>query len=143
MKRMILENRPVLRMAGILFLALLSACATVAPTEDEIIAERVQARWDALLAHDYATAYTYYSPAFRSQATATDLEIMIRMRRVKWVGAKYRSHTCDGDLCTVVIDLSYQLANPVPGVPSWGNVDRAKEQWIRVDGQWWFVPPKD
>lgn len=137
------EPRPILAAMGVLLLALLSACATVAPNQDDIIAERAKARWDALEERDYAKAYAYYSPAFRSKNTATDLEIKLRMQRVKWLGANYVSHSCSGDVCTVEIDLKYQMAKPVPGVDSWGGVDRIKEQWIKVDGQWWYVPPKD
>lgn len=143
MKMTKLDTRPVFAAAGILLLALLSACATVAPTQDEIIAERAQARWDALEAKDFAKAYSYYSPAYRSKSTAVDLEIKVRMQRVKWLGAKYVNHTCSGDVCTVEVDLRYQVAKPVPGVSSWGSVNRIEEQWIKVDGQWWFVPPKD
>ncbi len=143
MKMTNLETRPVFAAMGAILLALLSACATVAPTQDEIVAERAQARWDALEARDYAKAYTYYSPAFRSRSTAVDLEIKLRMQRVKWLGADYVGQSCSGDVCTVEIDLKYQVAKPVPGVDSWGGVDRIREQWIKVDGQWWYVPPKD
>jgi hypothetical protein len=143
MKMTKIKIQPVRATMGVLLLALVSACATVAPTQDEIIAERVQARWDALIARDYAKAYSYYSPAYRSRSTAVDLEIKLRMQRVKWIGAKYVSHSCSGDVCTVDVDLKYQMAKPVPGVSSWGSVNRIQEQWIKVDGQWWFVPPKD
>ena len=143
MKMTKIDSRPVRTAMGAILLALLSACATVAPTQDDIIAERAQARWDALEARDYAKAYSYYSPAYRSRSTAVDLEIKVRMQRVKWLGAKYVSHSCSGDVCTVDVDLKYQMAKPVPGVDSWGSVDRIQEQWIKVDGQWWFVPPKD
>lgn len=143
MRKIRFETRPVLVAGLTLLLAMLSACATVAPTQDDIIAQRAQARWDALLARDYAKAYSYYSPGFRARASATDLEIKLRMQRVKWTAAKYESHSCDGDVCTVNIKLNYAVASPVPGVDSWGGIDHPKEQWIKVDGKWWYVPPKD
>jgi len=142
MKNFRFATGPVFAAGLTLLLALLSACATVAPTQDEIIAQRAQARWDALLARDYAKAYSYYSPGFRAEATATDLEIKVRMQRVKWEDAKYQGHRCEADICTVNVKLYYQVAQPVPGVSSWAGFDQTQEQWVKIGGEWWFVPPK-
>ena len=132
----------VVAITGAVVLALLAGCATVAPapTTDDIIAERAQARWDALLARDYATAYSYYSPGFRSRASATDLEIKIRLQRVRWTAAKYRDHTCTGDTCTVRVDVTYEVNAPVPGVSVWKGVQLIEEHWVRTSGEWWYVP---
>ena len=144
MKNLTLATRLRLALAGAFLLGLLSACASVAPkTQDDILAERVQARWDAVLASDYATAYTYYSPGYRARASATDLEIKLRMQRVKWISARYLDNNCAGEICTVNVDIDYRVSSPVPGVDAWNGFDRAKEQWVRIDGEWWFVPPKD
>jgi hypothetical protein len=130
--------------AGAMVIALVAGCASVAPapTVDEIIAERAQARWDALLARDYATAYSYYSPGFRSKASVTDLEIKVRMQRIRWTGAKYLDHTCTGDVCTVRVNVNYAVQAPVPGVSIWESVQKVEEQWIRTGGEWWYVPAK-
>jgi hypothetical protein len=132
----------VAAIAGAMVFALLAGCATVAPapTADDIVAERAQARWDALLARDYATAYSYYSPGFRSRVSVVDLEIKIRLQRVRWTGAKYRDHTCTGDTCTVRVDVNYEVSAPVPGVSVWKSVQLIEEQWLRTGGEWWYVP---
>lgn len=129
--------------AGFLLFALLSGCATAPQTNDEIIAERAQARWDAVLARDYATAYTYYSPGFRSSRSVSDLEINMRLQRIRWTRATYKDHSCTGDSCTVTVDLAYQVGSPVPGVDTWKGIDRIDEQWVRTGGEWWYIPPKN
>jgi hypothetical protein len=126
-----------------LLLAALAGCAAAPPTTGEVIAERAQARWDSLLAKDYATAYSYYSPGFRSRVSIADLEIKVRLQRVRWTGAKYRDHSCTGDVCTVRIDLTYQVGAPVPGVNTWAGFDLIEEQWLKTGGEWWYIPPKD
>jgi hypothetical protein len=120
---------------------LLSACATTAtaPPED-IVKQRAQERWDALLSKDYATAYSYYSPGYRSTTSATDFEIGIRLRRVRWTSAEYLDHNCDESTCTVRFQLGYQVHSPVPGVDVWNGFDTIDDQWIKTGGEWWYFP---
>lgn len=128
--------------ACFLLFALLSGCATAPQTNDEIVAERVQARWDAVLARDYETAYSFYSPGFRSTRSVADLEINLRLQRVRWTNAAYRDLSCTGDSCTVRVDLTYKVGSPVPGVDTWNGFDLIEEQWVRTGGEWWYIPPK-
>jgi hypothetical protein len=141
-----MKNHPLMTraaaIAASLVFAVLAGCATAPPSTDEIIAERAQARWDALLSRDYAAAYAYYSPGYRSTTSVTDLEIKLRLQRVRWTNAKYRDHSCDGDACTVRVDLTYQVSAPVPGVDSWKGFDLIEETWVRTGGEWWYIPPK-
>ena len=133
--------RAALIAAPLLFAAL-TGCATVAPTMDNIVAERAQARWDAILSRDYATAYSYYSPGFRAKFSATDLEIKVRLQKVRWTSAKVKDQTCDGDTCTVRVNITYQVGAPVPGVDTWNGFDLLEEQWVKTGGDWWYIPPK-
>lgn len=140
------NNHRSLARAAVIAVALpfvaLTGCATVAPTADNIVAERAQARWDAVLAKDYATAYTYYSPGFRAKVSQTDLEIKLRLQRVRWTTAKVKDQTCAGEACTVRVDITYQVGAPVPGVSTWSGFDLIEEQWVKTGGDWWYVPPK-
>ena len=80
-------------LAGLVF----AGCAsqgTAPESKQESIAQRAQSRWDALLAGDFETAYSYYSPGYRSTASVADLEIAIRLRRVRWTSAEYQDHSC-------------------------------------------------
>lgn len=120
---------------------ILSACAA-APSVEKDIEIRAQARWDALLAKDYATAYSYHSPGYRSSTSVVDFEIAQRVRRVVWTGAKVEGSSCSGDVCTVNTLTSYRVIRPVPGMTKWENDSVTPEKWVRTNGQWWFVPAK-
>lgn len=128
---------PVL--AILLLAALLSACATTsAPARDKIVAERAQARWDALLAGDYEAAWAYASPGYRSANTAVDFEIAFRLRRVEYRSAEYQEHSCEEDVCTVKLRVGYRLDRPLVGVPEWESEGVVEEQWIKSGGEWWY-----
>ncbi len=58
----------------VLALLMLSACATT-PQESESPVDRAQLRWDSIFARDYDTAYSLYSPGYRSTKSSTDFEI--------------------------------------------------------------------
>ena len=120
-------------------LVLLSACATTPPAETPLEA-RAQARWDALLAGDYASAYSYYSPGYRSSNSPVDFEISLRTRRIAWSSADVQGSECKADACTVDVKVGYRIGAPVPGITKWENFSQLKERWVRTDGQWWFLP---
>ena len=130
---------------GLILLAamLLSACATTSSVSpEEIVKERAQARWDALLTGDFATAYSYLSPGYRSANTVVDYEIGIRVRKVQYRTAEYQGHSCEKNLCTVHFKVGYRVARPVPGMDNWESYSTVSEQWIESNGEWWFLPQK-
>lgn len=134
--------RLVFLIGMLLLLALITACAASAPTRDEIIAERAQARWDALLAGDFESAYAFLTPGVRSTMTATDMEIEFRLRRVQYLSAEYLDHGCADQVCTVKIRVGFRVAKPVVGMKEWESESTAEEQWILSGGQWWYLPEK-
>ncbi len=123
----------------LLLLMLLSACATT-PSPDEIVKQKAEARWAALLSRDYASAYSYYSPGYRSTASVTDFEIGIRLRRVRWTTAEYLKHNCDENTCSVSFRVGYRVGSPVPGVDTWNGYDLITDQWVKTGGEWWYLP---
>ena len=125
-----------------LCLPLLAACASTPAARDKLIEQRAQARWDALLARDYETAYSYLSPGYRSTTSVTDFEIGVRARRVQYISAEYRSHSCEEAVCTVQIMVGYRVVRPVVGLPEWKSTSLVEERWINSDGGWWFLPEK-
>lgn len=129
--------------AILLLAVLLSACATdPVAHRDAVVAERAQARWDALLAKEFATAYGYAAPGYRSATTATDFEIEFRSRRMTYDSAEYRSHRCEEKVCTVSMWVAYTVPRPAQGVPEWKSQSMIEERWIEIGGEWWFSPDK-
>jgi len=123
----------------VLLASLASACATT-PAAPSDIKQLAQKRWDALLAGDYDTAYSLYSPGYRSSHSRVDFEIFIRTRSVRWSTAEVQESSCNADVCKVVTRVGYSVAGAVPGVPEWKNKKRLEETWVHTAGEWWYLP---
>ena len=123
-----------------LALALAACAGTQTQPADAVVAERAQARWDALLAGDYDTAYALYSPGYRSGISRTDFEIQYRLRKVRWKTAEYQSHECADNACTVHFMMTYTVNSPVPGLKKYKGRSRVEESWVHTRGNWWYVP---
>lgn len=119
-----------------------AACAATPAGPEDTLVQRAQARWDAILARDYDTAYALYSPGYRSATSRTDFEIEIRSHRISWTSATYREHACEGRVCTVTFDIEYTAPRPVPGVNKWEGKGTVEDTWIQSSGEWWYVPPE-
>jgi hypothetical protein len=118
---------------------LASSCATTQPAKTDI-KQRAQARWDAVMAGDYDTAYGFYTPGYRSSHTRVDFEIEMRVRRIEWTSAEVQESSCEADVCTVVTRVGYMVKRAVPGVPVWNSKKNLEEKWVRTQGTWWFLP---
>lgn len=119
---------------------LLSACASTGSAKKNPVEDRAQQRWDALLALDYDTAYSLYSPGYRSANSRVDFEISQRTRKVAVLAAKVESSDCTADACTVTTIVQYQVGSPIPGVNKWESSSKLLERWVRTEGKWWYVP---
>ena len=96
----------------------------------QIVVERAQQRWNALLKRDSDGAYQFISPAGRSVMTMENYRP--RVNSGFWRGAKVKEASCAVETCevTVLVDLfveGVKFTNPV------------KETWILEAGKWWFV----
>jgi len=135
--------------AGTLGLALaavftLAACATTgqkSSAKDPVV-ERAEGRWAALLADDLETAYSFYSPDYRSTTSLIDFGVSMRLRKVTWTGATYREHQCEDDRCTVIFVTDYRVRKPVPGLDEYNGKSEDRETWVKTGGEWWYVPNK-
>jgi hypothetical protein len=130
---------------GVLFIA---GCQQPAEEQAELtdaqrqaLQNRVEARWQARIAHDWGKAWEYSSPAYR--------EVFPKHLYVK----KF-SYTADWELTGIEVthyDPSAAVASVVVGVMSrptkltsaaakaLGAMPRElHERWILVDGEWWF-----
>ncbi|MBT8058173.1 MAG: hypothetical protein KJO33_01180 [Gammaproteobacteria bacterium] len=123
---------------------LLAACAAAPskPTDADPFPERAEARWEALLAGDLETAYSYLSPGYRSTVSIVDWGISQRTRKVNWTSADYVSHDCDEMRCTVIFSAGFTVQAPVPGMDQFDSKQRVEETWIKTEGEWWYLPKK-
>jgi hypothetical protein len=121
--------------------ALLSGCSGHigdTATPEEIVAQRAQARWDAIIAGDWETAYSFASPAYRSLVDADGFRR--RQGGQTWVlGTTVRKVECEVDTCEAVVRLKFN-----PPMPQFGTELETdyKERWVLDDSTWWlFLTP--
>ncbi|HET7844147.1 MAG TPA: hypothetical protein VFL14_08355 [Xanthomonadales bacterium] len=148
-----MTNRP-LRLLVLAAALALSACATkpreAVPSQDvappppfpEDVSERAQERWQLLVAKNGKRAYDLLSPGVRSGMTREQYAGAVTHRPVTWLGAKVTGRKCDGDSCTVMVQLRYKAEIPQSSAGPIESVAYLEERWIRVDGEWFLVPEK-
>ena len=125
------------RWLGIVALAtLLQACATLAPpaNPEDIVRDRAKSRWDARLAGDLETAYSYASPAYRSAFDVNAFGEMYGRGLAHWTSAEVRSVTCRETVCDVVMFITYTTPVQKGRVLS----STLNERWVLEDDQWWI-----
>ena len=107
--------------------------------------ERSQARWDALVAGDWATAYRYLSPGARTAMSEEDYAVQMRQRTINWIAADARDASCSEDegVCEVKVAVNYSVNRGVPGLKKAVELQReVAERWVYADGAWYFVPDR-
>lgn len=122
--------------------ALLAACAgTGGPVPAEVsVEERAQERWDHVVARDFESAWQLYAPGFRNANDQRDFSRDMARRPVRWLGAAVQAADCEGDRCKVSVAVTYQAVGAPAGQRRIRMTRTLEETWIRLDGQWWFVP---
>lgn len=113
----------------------IAGCATTGPmsgrSDKEVVAERAQKRWDALVKNDFGEAYRYISPAGRE--VVTEQAYAAQFKRDFWKSAKVQKVECGApDVCDVAVMIAYEFGglNMQTGV---------SEKWIKQNSTWWFV----
>ncbi len=126
--------RPSLLAAGCA-IALLAGCASLTPkTPEQVVAERSQARWSALIKRDFAAGHVYYQPAFRAAFKPDDVLAVDGPPRAHAVRVHHVE--CQPERCTARVVFTIK----VPGSrrEAW-DVDTVRDEtWVRQDGQWWY-----
>ena len=139
-----------LAITALCFAAVLSGCASSGPRQTadgaateggvpESLQQRAQERWQLLVAGEPDKAYEFLSPGYRSTVTKQDYGRKAHQSRIKWTAARWRDgHCAQDDACSVRMEVQYAVSMPSAGdVPSQTLLT---ESWLKVDGQWYFLP---
>lgn len=117
-----------------------AGCATT-PKEPASLDERVQAKWDLLVKGDYDGAYEYYSPGYRSVNSLASFRRAMTSRTIPWLDARLQeSGPCEPNTCGAVVELDYRVQPRVPGAPPFESTKIVRENWIRSQNRWYYVP---
>ena len=114
----------------------LAGCASLQPkTPEQIVTERVEARWAALIKGDFDKAWEYTQPGFKVVVRQADYRKRFGAAG-QWKGVQVHAVTCEAERCSARIRLSSTVTTPqFKGMDITGYID---ETWVREDGQWWF-----
>jgi hypothetical protein len=131
---------PRLVLAAALALVAAGCGEQTPPGPEDVVAERAQARWDALVGEEFERAWEYYTPGFREQLPAGDFALDMSRRPIDWVGAEVMGVDCAADdpTCTVRVRVEYKAPLPVPGATDVRSESGTEETWVQLDGQWWY-----
>jgi hypothetical protein len=104
---------------------------------DALIADRVLARWNALISGQFNVAYKYLSPG--TQLVTTFDQYRAGIRAGNWKSVSIDSVKCESkEICHAnVIVVTNQV---VRGAGVRLHTSTIIEKWIEIEGEWWFVP---
>lgn len=118
----------------------LAACAGMAgvtadaPKEkkEALVAERAQARWNALIDKDFSGAYGYLTPATRQLVTVEEYKANFG-GELRYTAARVEKVTCEAEACKVQMMVTYDH-RLMKGITT-----AIEESWILDKGQFWYV----
>ena len=128
--------------------ALLAACGASTPerpgsklTPEEAVAQRAKERWEAIIARDYRPAYDRLTPGTRATTTYEAYRQRLLGAALRWTSAEVQSVECnEPDVCRAEVYITYMLRGGQPGLGEIEGYNPVFEQWIRSDGQWYYLP---
>jgi hypothetical protein len=126
--------------AAVLLAGAILGCATGAGKPDDVVRQRADQVWKALIASDFEKSYEYMPPSYRA---VTPLQ---RYKNgfggaIKWVGAEVVSVKCDTEdkcIAHMKVEARTVLRGFRKDMPP--LVNYFDETWVREDGQWWLFP---
>lgn len=126
---------PAVGMAGLVLA--LSGCAGLfgpPPTAEQIVRQRAEARWQALVAQDWETAYSFATPAYRSAIDLAGFRARHQGGAAKWKGVKPATADCKEASCDVNVTIVFEPTMQ----KGFGELSTTiNEKWLLEDGQWW------
>jgi hypothetical protein len=120
-------------LAGLLVAVAVASCAAITPrTAEEVVKERAQARWDALVKGDVGTAYTFLSPGSRAVLSSENYATSIRVGF--WKSAVVDKVACEAQqqTCEAHVTIEYEFRAKRIKTP-------LREAWIREGTDWWYL----
>ena len=107
----------------------------------EALEIRVEERWQARIAHDWAQAWEYTSPAYR-KVFPKQLYVKKFSYTANWelTGLEVINYDPSAAVASVVVRvMSMPTKQTSAAARALGPMPRElREKWILVDGEWWF-----
>lgn len=133
---MTVQSRRLLLLTTVIAGALLSGCASLLTKPEEAVAQRANARWQALLKGDMEKAYSFNTPGYRAVVNAQAFRARTGIAG-RWHAAEVVRVECDRpDRCKAVIRLEFSAL--IGGRSTDRISTHFDETWLLEDGTWWI-----
>ncbi len=132
------KNRSFMKWTALLSVMMLVGCQQ---TED--LQSSVESRWLAIIEQDFESAYEYFSPGHKETETAEafSLRMLTAQMNMKWTKGEFVSANCvEETICEVKIKLDYEYSFSKRSLGGVAVNTEVSENWIQVEGKWYFVP---
>lgn len=125
----------------------LPGCATRPPefseawqqAQHDVLKQRAEARWAALIDGDFDRAYMFTTPEYRSVVSAQQYRGKYG-RVVDWRVAHVKEVSYDDPaVATVAVELAYRVALPGTGGKVVETQSLLSEKWIYKHREWWYT----
>lgn len=135
-----MQKKPVKLGALLLILLIMNGCATfVERKPEDVVRQRAEERWAALIDGRLETAYTYETPEYKELYTFSEFRKKIRGVG-SWQKVSIENITCEENKCGVTVRIHVRM-RPSLGFEVIETNGLAKENWIYhgASGQWHHV----
>ena len=110
------------------------------PEKADALTQRVEARWQALVARDFRAAYEFETPNYRSVFTPAMYEKRFSYG-VEWelTGVDIIHYDARAAVASVVARVMSRSTKPTSAASkALGALPvRFREKWLLIDGEWW------
>jgi len=126
---------------------LLGACSqqatrTAADSAEAIVEQRAKARWNLVLQKQYMDAYQYLTPGYRATTPIDIYSVTMRRSAVRWQAVDFKTVECRSEsVCTATFDVDARVVGQLRGADSVPVSKEVQDEWLLVDGQWYYVMP--
>ena len=81
------------------------------------------------------------TPGFRDVTTLDNYRLMLLNSKIGWTAAKSQGVECASEeRCIVKINIDFEVIGGLPGVGDVKSHQVLEETWLKIDGQWYFLP---
>lgn len=101
---------------------------------------RASERWGHIVAKDYKSAYNYFSPGTKIVMPLESWELRMAHSQIVFIGVDVVGVECRDDvMCKATMLLRYKVR--ALGVGEVETSQQRTEDWVKSDGQWFYVAP--
>jgi hypothetical protein len=108
--------------------------------EVEVLRQRAQDRWGAMIDRNFYRAYEYCSPAYRAIFSPKQFAARFGSTKLEWESVTVDAIYKESDVAAKV-DIKLSAKAFVPDIEQSLPVSTVfSESWVRSEDQWWYVP---